>query len=131
MPVSVSWYDDLHRAVFQRYEGRWTWEDLSHAAQQTRALADSVPYTVILFIDMSRASQLPQGNVLSNGRAAFNMMPTNLTHIIVTMQSQIIEVFADLVIKMLPHWRNRVKFVKTVEEAQKLMADVIAVNTRK
>lgn len=57
------------------------------------------------------------------------MMPSNMTQIIVVAQSQIIEVFANLVIKMLPNWRNRVKFVKSIEEGKRLLAEALGVNT--
>ncbi len=129
MPVSISWYDDTKHVIFQRYEGKWTWEDFSHASQETRTLADSVPHNMLLFIDMSQASQMPQGNVLSYGRTAFNTMPNNMRNIIVALQSHIVEVFAEVVIKMLPHWRNRVHFTKTLEEGQRLVAEAVAKNS--
>ena len=129
MAITAGWYDETQRVILQRYQGRWTWEELSIAAGTTRALTASVPHTVVLFIDMSDSNQIPQGNVLSQGRAIFNMMPSNMTQIIVVAQSQIIEVFANLVIKMLPNWRNRVKFVKSIEQGKRLLAETLGVNT--
>lgn len=129
MAITASWYDETQRVILQRYQGRWTWEELSIAAGTARALTASVPHSVVLFIDMSDSNQIPQGNVLSQGRAIFNMMPPNMTQIIVVAQSQIIEVFANLVIKMLPNWRNRVKFVKSIEEGKRLLAEALGVNT--
>jgi hypothetical protein len=129
MAITAGWYDETQRVILQRYQGRWTWEELSIAAGTTRALTASVPHTVVLFIDMSDSNQIPQGNVLSQGRAIFNMMPSNMTQIIVVAQSQIIEIFANLVVKMLPNWRNRVKFVKSIEEGKRLLAETLGVNT--
>ncbi len=129
MAITAGWYDETQRVILQRYQGRWTWEELSIAAGTARALTASVPHSVVLFIDMSDSNQIPQGNVLSQGRAIFNMMPSNMTQIIVVAQSQIIEVFANLVIKMLPNWRNRVKFVKSIEEGKRLLAEALGVNT--
>ena len=129
MAITAGWYDETQRVILQRYQGRWTWEELSIVAGTTRALTASVPHTVVLFIDMSDSNQIPQGNVLSQGRAIFNMMPSNMTQIIVVAQSQIIEVFANLVIKMLPNWRNRVKFVKSIEQGKRLLAETLGVNT--
>ena len=129
MAITAGWYDETQRVILQRYQGRWTWEELSIAAGTARALTASVPHTVVLFIDMSDSNQIPQGNVLSQGRAIFNMMPSNMTQIIVVAQSQIIEIFANLVVKMLPNWRNRVKFVKSIEEGKRLLAETLGVNT--
>lgn len=129
MTVTVSWYDETHRAIVQRYEGKWTWEELSQAAQSVREMAMTVPHTVILLIDISESQNMPSGNALSQGRAAFNAMPNNMAQIIVAMRSQMMEVFGELVIKMLPQWRNRVKFTKTFEVAEKLTQEAIAKNT--
>jgi len=129
MPISVSWYDEGHRAILQRYEGKWTWEELSQAAQAVRELAMTVPHTVILLIDISQSQNMPSGNALSQGRAAFNAMPSNLGQIMVAMRSQMMEIFGDLIIKMLPQWRNRVHFTKTFAEAEKLTLETVAKNT--
>jgi len=128
MSVSISWYDEAHRAIFQRYEAKWTWDDLLHASEETRTLAESVPYNVILFIDMSQGNQLPQGNILAHGRSAFNTMSPNITHLIVAMESRLFKTFAELTLKMLPQWRDRVRLVDTFEKGQRLVEEVIAEN---
>lgn len=125
MPITVSWYDDRQQVILQRYDGRWSWQELSMAAAKVREMTGAVPHSVILFVDMSNSNQIPQGNVLSYGRDVFNMMPRNMVHIVVAAQSQVIEVFANLVIQMLPMWRNRVQFAKTAADADRMIAAVL------
>ena len=129
MPISTRWYDDNHKVIFQLFEGNWTWADLSREQERMRIMAESVPYKVILFSDMSQTSFMPQGNVLSQGRAAFAKLPNNIAQIVIAIQSRMIEVFTNIAIDMVPSWRKRVKFVKTVEEAQKVVAEALATNT--
>lgn len=52
MAITAGWYDETQRVILQRYQGRWTWEELSIAAGTARALTASVPHSVVLFIDM-------------------------------------------------------------------------------
>jgi hypothetical protein len=128
MPISTSWYDDDHRVITQRLEGNWTWEDLSRELGVMRTLANSVSYNLVLFTNMIGTSGRHEGNLLAQGRSGVMNVPDNVTHIIIVIQSRLIEVFAGLVFDMIPKWRNRVQFVKTVEEGRKRVAEAVAVN---
>ena len=126
MPISTRWYDDEHRVIFQRYEGSWAWEDLSREQELMRTMASSVAHNVVLFSDLSQTSFMPQGNVLSQGRMAFTKVPHNVAQIVIVIQSRMLEVFTKIAIDMVPGWRERIKFVKTIEEGQKLVTDAVA-----
>ena len=91
-------------------------------------LADSVPYNLVLYTDMSETNAMPSGNILAQGRSGVTNVPDNITQIIIVIQSRLIEVFAGLVFEMVPKWRNRVKFAKTVEEGQRLVGEAVAAN---
>jgi hypothetical protein len=128
MPIATNWYDEQHRIITQKFEGRWTWEELGSELKVMATLADSVPYNLVLYTDMSETNAMPSGNILAQGRSGVTNVPDNITQIIIVIQSRLIEVFAGLVFEMVPKWRNRVKFVKTVKEGQKLLAEAIAAN---
>ena len=125
MPISTSWYDDEHRTVFQKYEGSWTWDELSREQEVMRTMAASVPYNVVLFSDMSQTSFMPKGNVLSQGRASFTKLPDNIVQIIIVIQSRLIEVFTKIAIDMVPSWREKITFVKTIEAGEKLVRSTV------
>ena len=129
MPISTNWYDGNHRVITQKLEGNWTWEELNRELGVMGTLANSVSYNLILFTDMSRSSIVPKGNLLVQGRSHVAHVPDNVTQIIIVIQSRLVEVFAGLVFDMIPKWRNRVQFVKTVEEGQKRVAEAVAKNT--
>jgi hypothetical protein len=128
MPISLSWYDDQHRVIKLQFEGSWDWEELWRVQEEENKLAAAVSYNLIAFVDMSQTKLFPKGNILAQGRNSVTRLPDNLTLIVAVIQSRLIEVFAGLVIEMMPSWRNRVQFAKTVEEGQKLVAEAIAKN---
>ncbi|MBI1279032.1 MAG: hypothetical protein GC179_12960 [Anaerolineaceae bacterium] len=128
MPITTSWYDDTQRVVFQKYEGNWTWEELAHAQEVARGMADAAPSPVIMFTDMSQTSFMPQGNVLLQGRATLTQVPKNVSQFIVVIQSRMIEVFTKIALDMFPAMRDRVRFVKTYEEGLKLVETAIEKN---
>ena len=128
MPISANWYDDEHRIITQNFKGAWTWDELSRALEEMATLADSAPYNLVLFTDMTGTNIAPKGNILAQGRSGVANVPDNITQIVIVIQSRLLEVFAGLVFDLVPKWRNRVKFVKTLDEGQKLVAEAVAKN---
>jgi len=129
MSISTTWYDNEQRVIFQKFAGKWTWEEFNRELKVLNTLAGSVSYNLVLWSDMSQTNIMPSGNILAQGRSVVGQIPDNITQIVFVIQSRLIEVFAGLVFDMMPKWRNRVKFVKTVEEGQKLVAEAVAKNT--
>ena len=129
MPISTRWYDDEHRVIYQQFEGNWTWDELGHEQIQIATFAKSVPYNLVLFTDMRETNIMPKGNVLAQGKTSVARVPENVSHIVIVIQSRLIEVFAGLVFDMMPAWRNRVRFVKTLEEGQQIVAEAVAKNS--
>ena len=129
MPISTTWYDEDHRVIWIKFDVNWGWDELNKGLEEEAKLAATVSYNLVAFVDMSQTKVFPQGNILAQGRSTIGNIPDNVTQIVVVIQSRLIEVFAGLVIDMMPSWRNRVKFVKTVEEGQKLVAEAIAANS--
>jgi hypothetical protein len=128
MSISTDWYDEEHRVIYQKFEGTWTWDELGRDQAQIAAFAKSVPYNLVLFTDMRETNIMPKGNVLAQGKSSIAHLPENVSQIIIVIQSRLIEVFAGLVFDMMPGWRNRVRFVKTIEEGRKLVEEAVTVN---
>lgn len=120
MPVSTQWFDNEHRVLEQRFEGDWLWEQVDNALLEAHVLAASVTHNVILICDLSQSNGLPKGNVLSPARSSLEQVPENITQIIFATQSRLIEVFATVVLEMVPRWKQHTKIVKSRDEAQKL-----------
>ena len=129
MSISTRWYDDQHKVIILQFEGDWNWDDLWAAQEEENQLAASVSYPLVALVDFSQSNLLPKGNILSNGRTSINKIHDNVAQIIVYVQSRTIEVFTSLVVEMMPSWRNRVQVAKTLEDAQRLIAEAVAKNS--
>jgi len=130
MPISTRWYDDDHQVIILEFIGSWTWEELRQAQEVQAELANSVSHNIVALIEMSLTNTVPKGNVLALGRSTLNNIPENITLLILVNQSRLIEVFAELIIKMMPAWRNRMQFVNTIAEAQQLIInEAVKANT--
>jgi hypothetical protein len=129
MPISTRWYDDERHAIVHKFEGAWTWEELVPAQAQVMTLAESVPYKLVMLVDMAETNILPRGNVLAQGKMSLAHLPENISIIVIVIQSRLLEVFASLVFDMLPSWRNRVRFAKNLKEGQQLVAEAVAKNS--
>jgi hypothetical protein len=126
MTISTRWYDDSHRVIILKFESNWTWEEFKQAQDIQAELARTVSNKVIALLEMHQTNSLPKGNVLVLGRSTFNNVPENVNLIILVIQSRLIEVFADLIVKMMPTWRSRIRFVKTAAEAQQVIDETLA-----
>ncbi len=128
MPISTRWYDVEKRVITQIYEGSWTWEELNRESTLMHQMAKSVDYNVVLISDMTNTSFMPKGNVLSQGKSVIKKLPDNVTHVVIVIQSRLIEVFTTMVLDMMPGFRKRIKFVKTMEEGEKAVTVAVAAN---
>ena len=128
MPITTYWHDDEHQVIVQKFEGNWSWEELASEQAKLRTLASTVAHKIVFYNEMTRTNILPKGNILGYGRTSVANVPENVTFIIIVLDSRLIEVFAKLVFDMSSKWRNRVQFVKTIEEGQKLVAEAVATN---
>jgi hypothetical protein len=129
MPILTSWYDEEHQVIGIQFEGNWGWDELRDGLKEESELAASVSHNLVAFVDMSHTKGFPKGNIIAQGRSTIVSLPNNITQIVVVIQSRLIEVFAGLIIDMMPAWRNRVKFVKTNEEGRTLVAEAVSKNT--
>ena len=128
MPISTYWYDDEHQVIVQKFEGNWSWEELASEQAKLRTLASTVAHKIVFYNEMTRTNILPKGNILGYGRTSVANVPENVNQIIIVLNSRLIEVFAKMIFDLSSKWRNRVQFVKTIEEGQKLVAEAVAAN---
>jgi hypothetical protein len=128
MPIQSYWYDDTQRIMVQVFEGAWKWEEVAVASNDAHTMAATAAGNVVMICDMSKTTSLPKGNVLTPARSNMSQVPENITLIIFVIQSRLVEVFANLLVDMLPGWRKRAHIVRTVAEAEKLALETIAKN---
>lgn len=126
MSVALDWYDQQHRAVIYRVTGHWTWEELRDTVSNLHNLADAAPGNIIMVIDISQSNILPPGNTVLNGQYMIRQLPEKISNIVVIIESSLIKTFMTMIFGMIPSWRNRMRFVKTVQEGQEVIDQLLA-----
>lgn len=121
MPIRLDWYDNQHRAIIYHVTGHWTWEELRDTVSNLHNLADAAAGNIIMVIDISQSNILPPGNTVLNGQYMIRQLPENISSIVVIIESALIKTFMTMIFGMIPTWRNRMRFVRTVQEGQEVI----------
>lgn len=128
MAVKLDWYDEQHNAVIYRVEGDWEWAELRDTVGTMHNLADTVHGNIVMVIDISKTKKLPSGNTVVHGQYMIQNLSPNISHIVVIIESALIKTFMTMIFGMMPAWRNRLQFVRTVAEAEPLIAKLVQQN---
>ncbi len=124
MPIAVEWYNEKQQAVIQRFDGNWNWTDLSESLALMNEFSEGRPMPSL--IDMSNTKVLPAGNILQNTKNVSMKAPESITHLVLVIDSQLIKTFIHMIFSVIPSWRNRTQFARTIEEGHKLVDKIIA-----
>ena len=124
MPIAVEWYNEEQQAVIQRFDGNWNWPDLSESLVLINQLSEGKPMP--LLIDMSNTKIIPAGNVLLQTKSVSMKAPEHITHLVLVIDSHLIKTFINIIFNVIPSWRSRTQFARTVEEGRKLVDKIIA-----
>lgn len=125
MGIQVMWDDERKWAVRYVFAPKWSWDDLKNAFGDVRALMDTVDYPVHTILDLSHTSSLPEHAITQIGRIGLSdMAHRNQSRLVVLVGMSVfgraIISAAGKVFKPLNEY-NDLRFVKTLEEARKLV----------
>jgi hypothetical protein len=121
----MEWYNDQHHAVYVRFEGKWTWDDLSNMVKSVGELAETVSWDICVLVDLNQSNYLPGGNVMQQGRANLKYSPENLTQFVFVIESQLLKTFTSTVFSFSPKWRSQTRFVKTLQEGRDIIDKLV------
>src|SRR5215510_5936004 len=97
MPIIVEWQDEAKTVVLQRYDGRWTWDEFYVACtQDTVNLMRTVPHTVHIFADFTKAQGVPIGGAMLHARNVMQHYPANWGTLIIVGANHFINLLVDM-----------------------------------
>lgn len=125
MGIQVMWDDERKWAVQYVFAPKWSWEDLKSAFAEAHALLDTVDYPVHTILDMRKTSSLPEHAITQIGKIGVNdpIHRNDSRMIVLVGVSAFVRAIisaAGKVFKPLSE-QNDLRFVKTLEEAQKIV----------
>jgi hypothetical protein len=121
MGIEVSWYNNEHTILLERFDGRWLLEDYYRMVDEASALLAATPHTVHIIVDAS-ASSLPPSHMVSGMRYALKKMPANQGAVVFVGPGAFITALIELAKRFSPQTTGGLFIVATREEALALIA---------
>jgi hypothetical protein len=120
MPIEVQW-DNAEQTILRfDYTTPWTWEDLRAAVQEASGMSRDIGYTVCVINDVTRASALPDG-ALVTFRGISRLTPDNTGLIVIAgggmLVDAMITMFRRLSGAQAANWRT----AKSLDEARAMI----------
>ncbi len=126
MPIETHWEDEAQTIVRHEVTEPWSWDDFAAAAQagfehaQARGQRVDIVWNIVHEGDGVRT--LPLGNPLPLLMSLTRLMPDNTGLLIFVNASLIGKAFGSIMTSIRPQLRARARFVDTLEEAHRLIA---------
>ena len=117
MGVNVSWDNAEHTILHWDFIDHWDWKEFLAAQQQTIDLMNTVPHTVHVIVDVSRAPGLPAGALgqLHNYRKSES---PNAGRVVIVGMNQLVKAAVTMFLRIFPADWGTVTFANSVEEAR-------------
>lgn len=125
MTVEVRWHDEEERVQLYEFTGKWTWDEAYEAHHTGEAMAKSKPYTIyVLAVTTDHAAHyhIPPGSISHLSNLSRLMTPNAALAVIVTGNGLWLAL-DRAVNRVSKYYRNRIRFVRTIEEAYKLFEE--------
>jgi len=121
MPIQVQWDNPEKTILCQKFEGKWTGPDYYASIDEMNRLLKEVNYRVHLIGDMTNSVGIPALNLLAASGRIVKLMEYQFLTITVVKAHSYFQSLVNVVRRMSPVLAERVYFVSTREEANKLL----------
>ena len=129
MSIEVSWLDERHTIVLQKFSPGWTWADFDRAHDETFALISGESDTVSFITDLSQAPNPPNPNVMGHLQRIVHHLPANAGYIAVVGPGPFMRMMGDIFLGVMGKFGRSVSFEDSIESAEQSIRqklDVIA-----
>jgi hypothetical protein len=125
MPIEISWHDEEEKVLLYEFSGKWTWDEAYAVHSKGEAMAKSKPYTIyVMAITTDRIAHyhIPPGSIshLSN---LSRLMSDNSALAVIVTQNGLWLALDSAVSRVSKFYRDRIRFVRTIEDAYKLFEE--------
>jgi hypothetical protein len=123
MPIKVEWHNEAKTVVVQRYDGRWTWDEFHIACtRDTSNLMRTVPHTVHIFADFTKAQGVPIGGAMLHARNVMQHYPPNWGTLVIVGANHFINLLVEMFRRTFSTTLGNKTFTAaTLEDAYKLI----------
>ena len=117
MGFHYEWFNETRDIMICRFTPPWTWEEYQVVGPKMAAEITQRGIPVANLVDVTKMGALPPGNPLVQLQKAGKTMPKNLYASAIVGAPYGATVFMDILMRLQPQHKQKMFFVKTIEEA--------------
>jgi hypothetical protein len=117
MPVRVSWDDEKQSVVRMEFTGKWSWDEMYKATEESVKLRKSKSYQCALIMDMMDGMHIPSG-ALTHMRNAMSMSSEDREVTVVVTDKQFVKTLATMFMKLYKKLGDKLVVVESLPEAR-------------
>lgn len=117
MGIHYEWLNERQEIMLFYLEAPWTWDEYEILGPQMAEEITRRGIPIANIVDVSKMGYLPPGNVLFHLQKAGKTMPDNLFASAIVGAPYGATVFMDILMRLQPQHKQRMFFVKTMDEA--------------
>jgi len=125
MAVLVDWGDSDEIILLWRFDDSWTWNDARYALNQSRTLVEGTTQTVVLMVDMRRATVNPTG-LLKHLPQLYKQLPEEVARVIFIDESTMFYSLFQMLKFQHPTIMDKCLLADNVDDAYRLVNLVTA-----
>jgi hypothetical protein len=122
--IKLYWRDEEKQILMREMNCTWTWDEYRASIDEMKKMLESVEHPVVVLIDGRKVTNEVPENALQHISAANKNLPKNITAQIIVSDSPWLEVMSAILRHMLPEDEHKYLFARTMEEADKEIANV-------
>jgi len=127
MPTYLTWADDSHTILIQKYEGVCTLDDFHRTVDESNQALATVSHPVDLILDMT-SMRISAKQLLSAASHAERKVPQNQRLLLVVGAPPFIKAIVKAASKIAPNATRNLHFLNTMAEAYTIIEKVSLVN---
>jgi len=122
MPIRVQWDNPEKTVLRQIFDGKWTGPEYYASLDEMTRLLKDVDHRVHLVGDMTHSVGIPALNLLAASGRVVKLVEHQFSTVTVVKAHNYFQSLVNVVRRMSPALAERVYFVSTLEDANKLLA---------
>lgn len=125
MPIQIQWDNPEKTTILCTFTNPWEWTDFDGLIATTDEMFLEAGHTVDLLFDFTASSHMPS-NALNYFRSLSRRETPLLGMMVMVKVSALMQLIGDILDRLYPRVTQKVRPVRTLEEARKILADIQA-----
>jgi hypothetical protein len=122
MPIMVKWDDEAQSVVLMRFQGKWSWDEMYKAAQESVALRKAKTHRCALILDLLQGANVPTG-ALTHLRNALSISSEDREITVVLTDKPFLKTLYTMFTKLYKKLGDTLFLADTMEDARRVISE--------